>query len=198
MSSIAWRRALVCRRRDAPSSSVGKASRPSSLLLSVRMTLPPSEPKLRSPTNQRSTPSTRLHVRHLVFVLGGRARGEQVRRLGEVGVAVDDLDARELGTQAPRVLGVVDLADHAAGLVAFVAPVATRGARGGGLLVLSHVANVFQRAPEVNTTVDLRIAAARSIGTRLSNAYPLKNLGRFPCRIQQGLRRIRTARSVLG
>ena len=77
------------------------------------------------------------HVRNLVLVFGGRARGEQIGRLGEVRVAIDDLDALEFRTQALRGLRVVDFADDSAGLVAFVAPVPARGAR--SLLVVRHL-----------------------------------------------------------
>ena len=63
------------------------------------------------------------HVWKLVFEPRGRARRKQVGRFGDVRVAIDDLDAGELWTQARGVLGVVYVADYAARLIALVAPI---------------------------------------------------------------------------
>ena len=78
-------------------------------------------------------------VGHLVLQPRRRARGEEVRRLGEMGVAVDDLDAGELRMQAGRGLGVVDLADDPARRITGLAPVVLRGLGELGVVVRHRV-----------------------------------------------------------
>ena len=64
-----------------------------------------------------------LHIGHLVLQRGRRAAGEKVGRFGDVGIAIDDLDALEHRIESAGLRGIVNLADHAAGGVSFGRPV---------------------------------------------------------------------------
>ena len=59
--------------------------------------------------------------------VGRCARGEDLGRLGEMGVAIDDPDAFEQRVDALQVRGVVSFLDHAARHVRLFAPIALGG-----------------------------------------------------------------------
>jgi hypothetical protein len=105
---------------------VGKAKRPSNLLWLVAMTLPPNVPKSRSPTNHRSTPLTRRTVGTLLSKTCRGTRGEKVRSLRDMGIAIDDLDALQTWMQSLRCGRVVDGPDDAARRIAVGGPVFAR------------------------------------------------------------------------
>src|SRR5260370_13609593 len=63
------------------------------------------------------------YMRHLVLEARRRIRGPQIRRLGEMRVAIDDLDAFEEWIDPPEMLCLINFLDVTARRSAFIQPI---------------------------------------------------------------------------